>query len=144
MDELNLLRVIKILSIKVDKEINRILEKNHITSSQSMAMFYLFHHKNKEVSPIDIEKKFNLSHPTILGILKRLSEKGFIRIEKSSKDSRFRIVTLTKKGIEIEKEITLAFENIENRIINALSMEDYKKIKEISLKLVDEFKNGGC
>ena len=76
-------KLIKILSISFEKEFTKIVSSFGLTASQSMVLFYLYKNKNIDVNPVDLEKFFEFSHVTILGILKRLEEKEFITIEKS-------------------------------------------------------------
>jgi DNA-binding MarR family transcriptional regulator len=94
-------RLIKTLTNSFEKEFNKVALKHDLTTSQSMVLIYLQKNKDKEISPIDIEKHFNYSHASILGILKRLKEKNFITIKQSNKDKRYRIIEISDKGNNI-------------------------------------------
>ncbi|MCI6271659.1 MAG: MarR family transcriptional regulator [Erysipelotrichaceae bacterium] len=140
MEDLKLVRLIKILSIKLDKEINNVVSQYELTSSQSMILFFVFAHKDKNIYPRDLEKKFNLSHPTVLGILKRLQEKGFIEIHKSNEDSRYRLIKLTNKGLETESKASKAIDSLEKKLQKSLGIEESILFKNFLHALIKELK----
>ena len=116
MDYKHVGRLIRNLSNIFDKEFNKVALKYDLTTSQSMVLIYLQKNTNQETNPIDLEKHFNYSHASILGILKRLEEKNFITISKSDKDKRFRIIKISEKGINTEKNIKKSLKQVIDRL----------------------------
>lgn len=116
MDYKHVGRLIRNLSNIFDKEFNKVALKYDLTTSQSMVLIYLQKNTNQETNPIDLEKHFNYSHASILGILKRLEEKKFITISKSDKDKRFRIIKISEKGINTEKNIKKSLKQVIDRL----------------------------
>ena len=57
------------------------------------------------VYPKDIERRFNLTHPTVSGLLQRLESKGFLSCEPDPDDRRYKRIVLTEKAAECQKEI---------------------------------------
>lgn len=116
MDYKHVGRLIRNLSNIFDKEFNKVALKYDLTTSQSMVLIYLQKNTNQETNPIDLEKHFNYSHASILGILKRLEEKKFLTISKSDKDKRFRIIKISEKGINTEKNIKKSLKQVIDRL----------------------------
>ncbi len=55
------------------------------------------------VSPSDIEAALGVSQPTVAGLVKRLQQKGFVRVSVDAQDRRYKVVELTQKGAELAK-----------------------------------------
>ena len=62
----------------MDKSLNKELETIDLTSMQAHVLIYLYKNKNNIINQRDIERKFELTNPTVNGILNRLENKGFI------------------------------------------------------------------
>lgn len=91
--------------------INKELRKYGITYPQLATLHFLSQRKGEDTAIKDIEKFMQLTHPTVLGIVARLSAKGYIRTETSTKDKRVRLVSLTDKFFDValcEKNIQKA------------------------------------
>ena len=133
-------KLIKILSISFEKEFTKIVSSFGLTASQSMVLFYLYKNKNIDVNPVDLEKFFEFSHVTILGILKRLEEKEFITIEKSLKDQRYRIVKITEKGLDTESEIKKSLKTVAERMKKGISKEEQDIFASTAIKMIENLR----
>ena len=72
----------------MNKERNRKLKELSLTSSQADVLFYLINNYKNKINQKDIEKTFDLSNPTVHGIVKRLEMKDFIKKTPDSEDAR--------------------------------------------------------
>lgn len=81
-----------------------------------LAMMYLYHNKDKDVTAGDLAKKLDCSSARIAVLIKKLEEKNFIIKKKSESDQRVTIVSLTDTG---EEFITKIFEH------SILEMKNY-------------------
>jgi len=61
--------------------------------------------KTEYVMQKELETTFGLSHATISGLLKRLSENGFLAVCISEEDKRQRKVYLTKKAQRMAEQL---------------------------------------
>ena len=95
---------------------------------------------NGELNPVDIEKNFKYSHPTVLGILKRLQEKEFIDINKSKKDQRFNIISLTEKGKSVKNEIQISINELEERLLKDIDENSSEIFMNTLFKMIDNLK----
>ena len=57
---------------------NNELKELDLTFSQMEVISFLIENKDKKIYQKDIERYFNLSHPTVIGLLKRLKTKELI------------------------------------------------------------------
>ena len=75
--------------------------------SQMYVLKYLRENQNKMVTQKEIEQYLEVSHPTTVGILKRLESKGFIQTE-IVKEGRFsKQVVLTEKSNVLHKNFQM-------------------------------------
>ena len=107
---------IRILSNNIRLAIDRKLNSLGLTGQQSFVLRYLSMHDGEVVYPKDIEKRFNLTHPTVSGLLQRLEAKGFITCIPDPDDRRYKRVAITPSAREIQAEfirlLDMAAENI--------------------------------
>lgn len=75
---------------------NKNLKSFDITTSQSEAL--LFFHQNSDSIVLDFAKHMMISHQAARNIVKRLKDKGLVKLEIDEKDARARKVYLTEKG----------------------------------------------
>lgn len=90
------------------KEITRkylpLLEKFDLTYTQYIVMMYFWEKETSNVK--ELGKTLLLDPSTLTPILKKLEKKGYLIRNKSKLDERNLKVTMTKKGKELQKEVT--------------------------------------
>lgn len=105
-------------------KINKQFDYFELTASQARVLGFITH--NKEiVCSRDIEKHFDLTHPTVNGILKRLETKGMIRIEQNTRDKRVRNVYITEKSKLLDDSVQLLIKENERKITDVLTDEEH-------------------
>ena len=125
----------------IEKNMNKKLEKIDLTNSQASILIYLY--KNKEiVNQRDIEKKFDLTNPTVNGILNRLENKGFIKRTISLKDARNKEIYLTEKSVLLINEMKKEATEIENKMIAGVSKEELNIFNDILKKIFNNMQGG--
>ena len=123
------------------KNMNKKLEKIDLTNSQASVLIYLY--KNKEiVNQRDIEKKFDLTNPTVNGILNRLENKNFIKRTISLKDARNKEIHLTEKSISLINEMKKEAKQLEKEMIAGVSKEELNIFNEVLRKIFNNMQGG--
>ncbi len=131
-EETNLGAYFKSISNALDRKFNRDLDQFDLTLSQASTLMFLHFNQDKEISQIDIQNNFNLTNPTVTGILKRLELKGFICRTTSSSDGRRNIIRLTEKSAQLEQLLAQGITNAENQMTNGFTEEE----KELLISLL--------
>lgn len=103
----DIVRELKKVQIMLEQNMNKILGKYDLTSSQAPIIGYIYRAEETgiEIQQKDIEEYFYLKNPTVTGILDRLEKKGFVARKISDKDRRKKIVTLTNVSKRIHDEV---------------------------------------
>ena len=119
----------------MERNLNKDLENIDLTSMQAHVLIYLYKNKNNVVNQRDIERKFELTNPTVNGILNRLENKGFVKRVVSQVDARNKEIKITDKSTFLISEMKKSAKNMENKMIAGIEKEDlnvfYKVIKKI-------------
>ncbi len=131
-EETNLGAYFKSISNALDRKFNRDLDQFDLTLSQASTLMFLHFNQDKEISQIDIQNNFNLTNPTVTGILKRLELKGFICRTTSSSDGRRNIIRLTEKSAQLEQLLAQGIANAENQMTKGFTEEE----KDILISLL--------
>lgn len=94
-----------------------------LTSAQGHIMGYLSHCKEPPC-PRDVEEAFQLSHPTVSGLLARLEKKEFIALRPDPKDRRCKRIYVLPRGLECDGNIRKHMMENEAKIVQGFSDEE--------------------
>lgn len=120
--------LIKQIHDALSKRFNDVLKKYDLTISQMYVLKYLRENQNKMVTQKEIEQYLEVSHPTTVGILKRLESKGFIQTE-IIKEGRFsKQVVLTEKSNILHKNFQMEHMESEKRLLAPLSPAEREEL----------------
>lgn len=105
------------------------LDRLGITYAQYLALMVLWESDNIPVS--EITQRLILNTNTVTPILKRMEAQGLITRQRSGRDERQVIVTLTTKGRQLELEAALIPEQVASGLISAeVGAADLLQMKE--------------
>lgn len=133
--------MIKQIHLLFNKSLNSRMSEYNITAAQANILVYLKCSGSREVNPMDIEKRFKLSKPTVTGLLKRLCEKGFIEVTKSERDRRHKQVILSEKGEKYLKTTGEELDYMDSMLCRGFSEEKLEEIAENLKKMLENLDN---
>lgn len=141
LEKMSVCRLIKISNLIFETYINNNLKEMNLTGSQMNVLMcvYVMNKKHMNVNQVDIQKIFNLSNPTVSGILSRLQDKNFIMRETDGRKNR---IKLTDDGIKLIKDGEKKIRMVENKILSCLSEQEYNILLEILRKIIINNKMG--
>lgn len=141
LEKMSVGRLIKISNLIFETYINNNLKEMNLTGSQMNVLMcvYVMNKKHMDVNQVDIQKIFNLSNPTVSGILSRLQDKNFIMRENDGRKNR---IKLTDDGIKLIKDGEKKIRMVENKILSCLSEQEYNILLETLRKIIINNKMG--
>jgi len=86
-------------SREVIKKYTPLLDKLDLTYTQYITMMLLWEHQTMTVK--ELGKKLYLDSGTLTPLLKKLEAKGYLTRQRSKKDERNLIITITKEGMNL-------------------------------------------
>lgn len=97
--EYELARQVLNLANQIVKNRNMHLKELNITAEQADSLLFFNSYNNKSIS--DLKEHLLVSHQTARGIVKRLEEKGLLKLSVSESDGRYKNISMTEKGTHI-------------------------------------------
>lgn len=92
---------LKMIDEALARNANSQLQDVGLTISQVNLLGVLSQQENGQTTQRHLETLLGVSHPTVVGLVKRLEGKGFVHTFFSSEDARMKIVHLTDTGSDI-------------------------------------------
>ena len=116
--------LIKQVHDAVGKKLNNSLRESGLTNVQLGTLIALDHTKDRQLKMKDLERIFQVSQPTVVGIVDRLEEKKLVRTLKSPQDRRVRLVELTDDGLKKARHEYDVMVETDTAMLNGLSDEE--------------------
>lgn len=130
--------LIKQVHILQEQRLNKKFERFGLTGAQTFTLVSLFkaREKNEKLNQKDLERILDISNPTVTGILNRLEAKNLIKRVPCKHDARIKYIEVTKKAIELDKEIRKAFEEAEQQLVSSLTSKEIDLFNEYLIKIL--------
>ncbi|MBQ3403878.1 MAG: MarR family transcriptional regulator [Oscillospiraceae bacterium] len=136
--------MIKIVSNALDSANISSLKAMELTGSQSFILNWLCEHRDSRICQRDIEQRFNLRHPTVCGILRRLEKNDFIEICPDEEDRRQKLILVKEKALIEKQQIDSILLSNEDAILEGLSEQEQEALLSALEKIVSNIKNPCC
>ena len=114
---------VRILHWCTDQRMTQALMHFDLTASQGPILGYIARRKSPPCSR-DIEEEFNLSHPTVSGILSRLEKKDFLEFRPDETDRRCKRIHLLPKGRSFTESIRRTITDTETQMVQGFTEEE--------------------
>ena len=135
--------MLRILHWCTDQSVTNALETMELTAAQGHIMGYLAH-LDQPPCPRDIEKEFQLSHPTVSGILSRLEQKGFIQLRTDPDDRRCKRVYILPKGKQCHDLMHSTIAANEERIVAGFTPEEQELFGQLLQRAITNMGGSPC
>ena len=128
-DSLGLL--IKQINESLQKDANKRLAKQNLTLAQVGLITELGQKDNSTATMKELEALLSVSQPTVVGIVKRLEQKGFVECYESPEDRRVKIVRLTKAG-KVQGQIGQKYtQESDDRMLTAIPPNQRDELRDM-------------
>lgn len=127
--------ILKLINDSIVAHVNLDLKPYELTMSQISVLGYLHENEDKLVTQKELEEKLQVSHPTIVGILKRLEKKGLIKTFFNPNKKTMKIVTLTEYEEELFKNINRMRKEFENKLLAGFTDDEKSRLEEFLIRL---------
>lgn len=123
------------------KETDNYLKKWDLTMSQAMVLEFLNNSPDEELTQKAIEQHFNLQHPTVSGILKRLEKHGFITTATNETDRRVKDIFMTDKAKQLDTKAKMRQDEMEADYIKGFSQEEVETLRNLITRVLSNLTN---
>lgn len=97
------------------------LQKEGITISQLRVIAYVSRHGDQPVYQKTLEEHFDIRPPSVTGLLQNMEKSGLLVRRHPKTDARTKIVSLTKKGKQLDEELQNYIHGLESDLMKDFS-----------------------
>lgn len=117
------------------------LKSRGLTLSQGRMLRFVSNYP-EGVTQKAIETHFQVSHPTVVGIISRMQKNGYLECWQDPEDKRNKIVCLTKKAQPVAIEMKQEMEMMEMRLLQGLSGEQIDSLYDMLYQIFENVEKG--
>ncbi|MFB9619056.1 MarR family winged helix-turn-helix transcriptional regulator [Brooklawnia cerclae] len=134
---------IKTLNTAIEALLNRRLASVSLTYTQGTVLELLVRSGEREIVQKDLEERLGLSHPTVNGVLNRLSSKGLVVFETSEKDRRRKRVHLTEQGRGLAAYVSIVVDKMCNELFEGFSADEVEELAALVRRTIESVRRAG-
>lgn len=127
----------KQINMQIKKGIDKNLMEYDLTTSQSRVLFFIHFRGEDKTSMKDIEEHMKVTHPTVIGIVKRLEEKGFVTTASDPEDRRVKLVAITQKTTKMIKKLEQGKRKMDEKLLKGFTEQETKELRRM-LSLIED------
>ena len=114
-----------------------------LTAAQGHILAFITHSETPPCSR-DIEEKFQLSHPTVSGLLSRLERKGFIEFRPDEADRRCKRIYILEKGRQVNELMHRTIRTAEEQLVKDFTEEEKEQFSRLLLRAISNVGISPC
>lgn len=119
----------KIIDEKIKLRAEEDLKRHGLTLTQTRVMGFLSE-MGGQVTQKEIEEDLQVSHPTVVGLVSRMEQKGFLTTRPDPMDRRNKLVELTDKARELDEAIDMTVAQHDAQLLHGFTEEEQETLKE--------------
>jgi len=122
--------LIKSINDKIKVRADADLKSHDLTFAQCRVLGFL-HENGGQATQKEIEVNLEVSHPTVVGVVSRIEQNGYVESWFDPQDRRNKIVRLTDKADSIGDEMASIIAKQERELMKGLSGSEVKELKRM-------------
>ena len=139
----NYRQLIRVLENCTGQMMNNALASMDLTAAQGQVIAFIVHRQEPPCAR-DIEEAFQLSHPTVSGILSRLEQKGFIQVLPDEQDRRCKRLYVQQKGQDLHETMHQVIRDTEQRLVEGFAPEEKEQFATLLRRSIDNLGGHPC
>ena len=128
---------IRLLNIQNDKIANAMLAPCGLSHAQFKVLNLLFARPAFSLRQVDIEDFFQISNPTVTGILRSLEKKGLIERKTNPDDSRSKLIGATDKAEAMREDMQSIERALSERIESVFTAEERARFFDYLNRIIE-------
>ena len=125
----------KIINDRIKARADADLKTHDLTLTQTRVLGFLAE-SGGQATQKEIEADLQVSHPTVVGIISRMEQKGFLCTWTDPMDRRNKIVRLTDKAIKLDREIDATVAMQDEMLLRGLSEQQGDELRNCLARIV--------
>ena len=136
IDRSELIRDNRQINIQMERAANQIIAREGLTGIQAHLLLYILDHSETGTSLTDIHREFGYSMAALSGLVKRLREKGYVRVEPCVRDDRRKLLFGTRKGEEVRDFLDRTILRAQDQLYREFSAQELAELDRLQKKML--------
>lgn len=137
LDREQILRDNRRICIQMEQWANSSLARWELTAIQAQILLYILARSDQGTSLTSLHRDFGYSMAALSGMLKRLKEKGYVRVEHCAGDDRRKLLFATEKATQLQDFLSHTTGQIQHRLYGCFSQEELATLDRLQKKLLN-------
>ena len=117
--------------------LNRQLREEDMTFSQMILVSYLWENREKKITQKDISEALHIKHPTTIGLLKRLEDKGMVKVVVDPDNRKYRNIAITSKGEEFIERSDERRKLTNQNLVSGFNDDEIRQLRDLLDRVID-------
>lgn len=136
LDREQILRDNRRICIQMEQWANAFLAHRGLTATQAQILMFILSRSGQGTSLTAIHQEFGGSMAALSSMVKRLKEKGYVRVEQCAGDDRRKLLFATEKAKEVEEFLCHTTCQIRQRLYSCFSQEELSTLDRLQKKML--------
>ena len=124
------------INIQLEQAGNRAMAQKGLTAIQAHVLLYILEHSERGISLTDIHREFGYSMAAMSGLVKRLREKDYVRVEPCARADRRKILFGTDKGKKVREFLDHAICEAQDQLYAGFTPEELATLGRLQKKML--------
>lgn len=125
------------ISIQVEQWINSAMALWGLTAAQVQVLLYVLGHSNQGTSLTQIHREYGYSMAALSCIVKRLREKGYIRVEPWAGDERRKLLFAIQAAQELQHHLDRSTQRLHQQLYRGFTPQELCDLDRLQRKLLN-------
>lgn len=129
------LDLFQIIGLKLKKRADESIKELGLNAQQGKIIDYIYENQDKNIIQKDLADRFHVQGASITSMLQGLEKRGFIERKIPANNERQKNIYVLPKAVELIEDFNASFQSVEDEIIQALTAEEKRTLKEMLIKI---------
>lgn len=125
----------KIIDERIKVRADEDLKRHDLTLTQTRVLGFLAEMGGRTTQK-EIEEDLQVSHPTVVGLVSRMEQKGFLTTRPDPMDRRNKLVELTEKAKMLDETIDMTVEQHDRELLRGFSEQEIDTLKSFLNRII--------
>ena len=126
----------RLIGMQISARGSRALSREGLTAIQARVLLYILVRSKRGTSLTEIHRETGYSMAATSGLIKRLREKDYVRVEACKLDERRKLLFPTEKGERVRESINTAMSNRPKELYNGFTDDELVMLNQLQKKIL--------
>lgn len=126
----------RFIGMQLSSRGSRALSDQGLTPIQAHVLLFILKHSERGTSLTEIHREMGYSMAATSGLIKRLREKGFVRVEPYKLDERKKLLFATEKGETVRESMDKSMNDLPNLVYRGFTEEEIRTLDCLQKKML--------